>query len=201
MRGRRTIGFVTALVAGGALALSVFAPAGHGWNCPPGTQDNGQGCQTVPTQTQPPTEANPSPCAPAWVNSQWCGPPQTPPSSPPSEVPAQALSSSPPTFSAHALSAACRAAASRIRVPATTIRSAAGLKLVTIKLDGQTIKTLTISPAKDTFTLKNFQINTRGLKRGLHTVAVTATDSAGSVARRVFRFTICEPKAKAKFTG
>ena len=102
----------------------------------------------------------------------------------------------PPVLSAHALSAACRASASRVLVPATTITSVAGLKTVKVTLDGRTIKT--VHTSAKSFTLKNVRIKA-GLKPGLHTIVVTATDTGGRVAKRVFHFTICKPKPK--FTG
>lgn len=123
------------------------------------------------------------PCQPGKTNPQYCQP-------------------GPPVLSAHALSAACRASAAKVHIPATTITSVAGLKSVTVKLDGHKIKAVKISArtaAKNSFTLKNVTINTAGLKAGLHTVTVTAVDTAGRTARRVFHFTICKPKPK--FTG
>jgi hypothetical protein len=104
----------------------------------------------------------------------------------------------PPVLSAKALSAACRASAARVHIPATTITSVAGLRSVTVKLDGHTIKTVKIS-VKNSFTLKNLSVSAKGLKPGLHTVTVTAVDTAGRTARRVFHFAICKPKPK--FTG
>jgi hypothetical protein len=89
-----------------------------------------------------------------------------------------------------------------VHIPTTTITSAGGLKTVTVKLDGHTIKTVKISAktaAVNSYTLKNVSISTKGLKSGLHTVTVTAVDAAGRTARRVFHFTICKPKPK--FTG
>jgi hypothetical protein len=124
------------------------------------------------------------------------------PTCPPGTTNTQYCAVGPPVLSAHALSAACRASAARVRIPATTVTSVAGLKSVTVKLDGHTIKTVKISAkaaATKTFTLKNVSVSTKGLKPGLHTVTVTAVDTAGRTARRVFRFTICKPKPK--FTG
>jgi hypothetical protein len=103
-----------------------------------------------------------------------------------------------PVLKAQALSAACRASAARMRVPATAITAAAGLKRVTVTLDGHVLKTVKMS-AKKSYTLKSVSFSTRGLKVGLHTITVTAVDSAGKTARRVFHFTICKPKPK--FTG
>ena len=120
------------------------------------------------------------------------------PTCPPGTTNTQYCAVGPPVLSAHALSAACRASAARVHIPTTTITSVAGLKSVTVKLDGHTIKTVKTS-AKNSFTLKNVSVNTKGLKPGLHTVTVTAVDTAGRSARRVFHFTICKPKPK--FTG
>jgi Tfp pilus assembly protein PilX len=124
------------------------------------------------------------------------------PTCPPGTTNVQYCQVGPPVLSAQALSAACRASAARVHIPATTITSVGGLKRVTVKLDGRTIKTVKISAktsALNSFTLKNLSISTKGLKAGLHTVTVTAVDAAGRTARRVFRFTICKPKPK--FTG
>jgi hypothetical protein len=103
----------------------------------------------------------------------------------------------PPVLSAGALAAACRASGARVHIPTATITSVAGLRTITVTLDGKRIKRVTTS-AKS-FTLKNIFVSTKGLKAGLHTVIVTAVDSGGRTARRVFHFSICRPKPK--FTG
>ena len=124
------------------------------------------------------------------------------PTCPPGTTNVQYCAVGPPVLSANALSAVCRASSARVHLPATTITSVAGLKSVTVKLDGRTIKTVKISArvsAAKSFTLKNVTIKTAGLKPGLHTVIVTAVDTAGRTARRTFHFTICKPKPK--FTG
>ena len=120
------------------------------------------------------------------------------PTCPPGTTNTQYCQVGPPVLNAHALSAACRASASRVLVPTTTITSVAGLKTITVKLDGHTIKTVRTA-SKKSYTLKNVKLNTSGLKPGLHTVTVTAVDTGGRTSRRVFRFTICKPKPK--FTG
>jgi hypothetical protein len=120
------------------------------------------------------------------------------PTCPPGTTNTQYCQVGPPVLSAHALSAACRASAARVQIPTTTITSVGGLKTVTVKLDGRTIKTVKVS-SKNSYTLKNLSVSTKGLKAGLHTVTVTAVDAAGRSARRVLHFSICKPKPK--FTG
>lgn len=117
-------------------------------------------------------------CAPGTTNTQYC-------------------QIGPPVINAQALSSACRASKARVHVPTATITSVAGLKKITVTLDGRTIKT--VKTAATTFTLKNVYISSKGLKSGLHTVVIRAVDKDGRISRRVIHFSICKPKPK--FTG
>jgi hypothetical protein len=119
------------------------------------------------------------------------------PTCPPGTTNTQYCQVGPPVISAHALAAACRSAGAVVHLPATTVTSVAGLKNVTVTLDGKRIKR--VSTKSKNFTLKGVTIKTRGLKAGLHTVVLTAVDSGGRTSRRVFHFSICKPKPK--FTG
>lgn len=119
------------------------------------------------------------------------------PTCPPGTTNTQYCQVGPPVISAKALAAACRSAGLRVHVPATTITSVAGLKTVTVTLDGKRVKRVTTGSKN--FTLMGITIKTRGLKAGLHTVVLTAVDSGGRTSRRVFHFSICKPKPK--FTG
>lgn len=117
-------------------------------------------------------------CAPGTTNTQYC-------------------QIGPPVISAKALAAACHAAGAQVHVPSATITSVAGLRTVTVTLDGKRIKRVKTSSKK--FTLKGITVSTRGLKAGLHTIVVTAVDGGGRTSRRVLHFAICKPKPK--FTG
>jgi hypothetical protein len=103
----------------------------------------------------------------------------------------------PPVLSTHALAAACRAKGAVVRVPSTAITSVAGLRTVTVTLDGKRIKR--IKTSSTSFTLKGIRIPTRGLKAGLHAIVITAIDSGGRTSKHVFHFAICKPTPK--FTG
>lgn len=118
-------------------------------------------------------------CAPGTTNTQYC-------------------QIGPPVIVAPASGAACRSAGSLFRVPKTAISSVAGLVKIVVRLDGRVIKTVHKSSVKS-YTLSGVTIPTRGLKAGLHTVTITATDSGGRTSRRTLHFSICHPKPK--FTG
>lgn len=118
-------------------------------------------------------------CAPGTTNTQYC-------------------QIGPPIIVAPAVSAGCRSAGARFHVPTTAISSVAGISRIVVRLDGRKIKTVRLSSAKS-FTLKSITISTRGLRAGLHTVTITATDSGGRVSKRTLHFAICKPKPK--FTG
>jgi hypothetical protein len=119
------------------------------------------------------------------------------PTCPPGTTNTQYCQVGPPLISAKALAAACRSTGASVHLPAATITSVGGLKTVTVTLDGKRIKR--VKTSSKSFKLKSITIGTKGLKAGLHTVVVTAVDSGGRTARRVFHFAICKPKPK--FTG
>ncbi|GAC1577320.1 MAG: hypothetical protein NVS3B18_11080 [Candidatus Dormibacteria bacterium] len=117
-------------------------------------------------------------CGPGTTNTQYC------------QIAPAAINASP-------LAIACRSSNTLVHIPTTTISSVAGLRRVTVTLDGKTIKT--VNTTAGNYTLKGIAVRTKGLKSGLHTVVIKVVDKDGRVSRRVLRFGICKPTPK--FTG
>jgi hypothetical protein len=100
------------------------------------------------------------------------------------------------------ISAKCHKIGSTIRIPKITIKDNAGLKSITISLKGRkkpikVYKNLNSATHK---TIGGITINTKGLKPGVHTITIKATDARGKTVTKVVRIAICVPKPPP-FTG
>lgn len=79
------------------------------------------------------------------------------------------------------------------------VKGNAGLRKVTVKVGGKTIKVVTFKggPTNKTITVA---VSTRGSKAGLFTLTVITTDVRGKSVSKNAHFTICKPKPPV-FTG
>jgi hypothetical protein len=75
-----------------------------------------------------------------------------------------------------------------------TITAAAGIRRVSVTLDGRTIKTQTSGQLRLT-------IGTRKLKVGVHTIKIKIVDGAGRTTTRTLHFRICALRRVPTFTG
>jgi hypothetical protein len=96
---------------------------------------------------------------------------------------------------------ACHKAGQRLKLPAITVKSNAGIRSITIILSSspRTIRTFHFKgkgPLKKV--IRGLTVNTTGLSTGLHTVTIVVKDVFGRTKRTVRRFTICPPPV---FTG
>jgi hypothetical protein len=94
---------------------------------------------------------------------------------------------------------ACYPTSKTVPLGTITVNSIAGVKKVTITVDGKVVKTQTYSgrgPQHVTFS--GLHVSTTGLKPGVHTVTITTVDNRGKKATHVERFSVCSPP---KFTG
>jgi len=110
-----------------------------------------------------------------------------------------------PKFTYKAPSAKCQSVGAEFAVPKVTFTSVAGLRQITIKLGGKTVKTVAFKGNGPTqYTLNSFNIATKGLSSGSHDVLVAATDVRSKTTSSTMHFVICKPAAvatKPVFTG
>ena len=94
---------------------------------------------------------------------------------------------------------ACHVGGTRVTLPTVRISANAGIRSITITLNGHTIKTFHFKGiGKLTKTISGLAISTAGLSQGLQTVTIVVKDITGKTTRVTRRFTICPPP---KFTG
>jgi hypothetical protein len=94
----------------------------------------------------------------------------------------------------------CKAPGAKVTVAPIKVSSIAGIRRITIKVDGKTVKTYTFhGTGPQHKTISSFSVSTKGLKAGVHTVTVTTTDVKGKSATQTVRFTVCV--VKPVFTG
>ncbi len=110
-----------------------------------------------------------------------------------------------PKFTYKAPSAKCQSVGAAFNVPKVTFTSNAGLRQITVKLGGKTIKNVSFKGNGPTqYILKSFGVGTKGLSSGSHNVQVEARDVMGKTTRSTMHFVICKPAAvatKPVFTG
>jgi hypothetical protein len=75
-----------------------------------------------------------------------------------------------------------------------TITAAAGIRRVSVTLDGRTIKSQKSAQLR-------LSIETRKLKIGVHTIKIKVVDNAGRQTTRTLHFRICAPRRVPSFTG
>jgi hypothetical protein len=94
----------------------------------------------------------------------------------------------------------CKAPGKSVALAPIKASSIAGIRKITIKVDGKTVKTYTFHGSGPQHkTVSGVSISTKGYKAGVHTVTVTTTDVKGKTATRTVRFTVCT--VKPAFTG
>jgi hypothetical protein len=94
----------------------------------------------------------------------------------------------------------CKTPGEKVTIAPIKSNSIAGIRKITIKVDGKTVKTFVYhGSGPQHATIKGFSVSTHGLSAGMHTVTVTTTDVRGKMAKRTVRFTVCT--VKPAFTG
>lgn len=110
-----------------------------------------------------------------------------------------------PTFTYKAPSLKCQAPDAAFNVPTITFTSIAGLRKITVKLGGKTVKTVTFKGNGPTqYKLSGLTIATKGLGAGSHNVEVAAIDVKNKTTSSTMRFVVCKPTpvaTKPVFTG
>ena len=110
-----------------------------------------------------------------------------------------------PKFTYRAPSAKCQAVGTAVDVPKVTFTSNAGLRQITVKLGGKTVKQVSFKGKGPTqYILKGLKIPTNGLSSGSHSVLVSAKDVRSKTTTSTMHFVICKPKpvaTKPVFTG
>jgi hypothetical protein len=75
-----------------------------------------------------------------------------------------------------------------------TVTASSGLKSVRVTVDGHTVKTQKSGKVR-------LSVATKGLKAGVHTIKIVATDKLGKKTTRTLHFYVCRPKPLPAFTG
>lgn len=106
-----------------------------------------------------------------------------------------------PTTAIKPMSAACHKVGKRVKLSKITVKANAGIRRITITLDGKTVKVYRFKGKGPTQkVIAGFKIKTAGLKSGVHTVKVKTVDTRGKSSSRSRNIAICKA-IKPVFTG
>lgn len=86
----------------------------------------------------------------------------------------------------------CSDVGHKVKLPNMTFTSNSGIKSITVKEGGRTIKNVSFKGQGPTqYSIKGLMVSSTGLKAGGHLVSVKITDVRGRSASKTLRFSIC----------
>jgi hypothetical protein len=98
------------------------------------------------------------------------------------------------------VSTVCHKEGTVVHIPKIVITSSAGLKKITIKVGGRTVKVYKNLNSAIRKTIGGLTVNTKGLKPGSHPITISVMDTRNKTTTKTVHIAICTPKPPP-FTG